>query len=113
MRDLHRGLLNRLSAFKVPHRFAVVDRPSNPERGNWCVAPCASRINKPIWELSLAEPGSGVPGRSDDVCRRPTLTIAGEEATAGRLFASGWSLCGRTRQRLVVDAVCAEAAGVR
>lgn len=38
MRDLHRGLLNRLSAFKVPHRFAVVDRlPRTPEQeiGAW------------------------------------------------------------------------------
>lgn len=44
MRDLHRGLLNRLSAFKVPHRFAVVDRLLEPRTGNWCVAPCASRV---------------------------------------------------------------------
>lgn len=44
MRDLHRGLLNRLSAFKVPHRLPLLIDSLEPRTGNWCVAPCASRV---------------------------------------------------------------------
>ena len=67
MRDIHRRLLNRLSAFKVPHRFAIVERL--PRTANGKLLRSALRMEsptKPIWELPLTEPRSDAPAQRDN-----------------------------------------------
>jgi len=85
LRDIHRRLLSRLSAFKVPHRFAITERL--PRTPNGKLLRGSLRLEsptKPIWELSSFEPRSEIKER---------LAILQQE-----------------RHRLVSDAVCAEAA---
>ncbi|CCK61056.1 p-hydroxybenzoic acid--AMP ligase FadD22 [Mycobacterium canetti] len=109
MRDLHRGLLNRLSAFKVPHRFAVVDRlPRTPNGKLLRGALRKQSPTKPIWELSLTEPGSGVRAQPDDPSAS-NMTIAGGN-DGGATLRERLVALRQERQRLVVEAVCAEAA---
>lgn len=109
MRDLHRGLLNRLSAFKVPHRFAVVDRLPRTPNGKLVRGALRKQSpTKPIWELSLTEPGSGVRAQRDDLSAS-NMTIAGGN-DGGATLRERLVALRQERQRLVVDAVCAEAA---
>lgn len=73
------------------------------------MAPCASRVQpKPIWELSLTEPGSGVRAQRDDLSAS-NMTIAGGN-DGGATLRERLVALRQERQRLVVDAVCAEAA---
>jgi len=84
IRDIHRGLLGRLSAFKVPHRFSVVERlPRTPNGKLLRNELRKGSPTKPVWEL----------GNSDGV----TLD--------GRL-----SLLQRERHRVVEEALCTEIA---
>ncbi|MGV7721305.1 p-hydroxybenzoic acid--AMP ligase FadD22 [Mycobacterium kansasii] len=104
MRDIHRGLLTRLSAFKVPHRLAVVERL--PRTANGKLLRSALRAKspaKPIWELSSAQPGPDTDPRLDD--HSAAGRTAGEVTLKERL-----SALQQERHRLVVEAVSAEAA---
>ncbi len=111
LRDIHRRLLSRLSAFKVPHRFAIVERL--PRTANGKLVRGALRMEsptKPIWELPLIliEPGSDAAAQLE---RRPAENTqlvggnGGEVTLKERLAALQ-----QERHRLVVEAVCAEAA---
>ncbi|MBL7508148.1 p-hydroxybenzoic acid--AMP ligase FadD22, partial [Escherichia coli] len=64
-------------AFKVPHRFAVVDRLPRTPNGKLVRGALRKQSpTKPIWELSLTEPGSGVRAQRDDLSAS-NMTIAG------------------------------------
>ncbi|MBL7659499.1 p-hydroxybenzoic acid--AMP ligase FadD22, partial [Escherichia coli] len=98
-----------LSAFKVPHRFAVVDRLPRTPNGKLVRGALRKQSpTKPIWELSLTEPGSGVRAQRDDLSAS-NMTIAGGN-DGGSTLRERLVALRQERQRLVVDAVCAEAA---
>jgi 4-hydroxybenzoate adenylyltransferase len=109
MRDIHRRLLNRLSAFKVPHRFAIVERL--PRTANGKLLRGALRMEsptKPIWELPLTEPRSDAPAHRDNrtaESAHPADGNVGEVTLKERL-----AFLQQERHRLVADAVCTEAA---
>jgi fatty acid CoA ligase FadD22 len=110
MRDIHRRLLTRLSAFEVPHRFAIVDRLPRTANGKLLRGALrAESPTKPIWELPFTEPQSDVAAQVE---RRPASNIhaavagnAGEVTLKERL-----AVLQRERYRLVVEAVCIEIA---
>ena len=73
IRDIHRQLLTRLSAFKVPHRFAIVERLPRTATGK--VLRGALRAEspaKPIWELPLIDPESDGEAQLDN---RPASNV--------------------------------------
>lgn len=90
IRDIHRRLLRRLSAFKVPHRFAIVERLPRTATGKLLRG--ALRMEsptKPIWDLPSAEPHSEAAPRLES---RPSSNGQGD------------------RHRLVEETLCAEIA---
>ncbi|MDA2893850.1 p-hydroxybenzoic acid--AMP ligase FadD22 [Mycolicibacterium sp. BiH015] len=98
LRDIHRQLISRLSAFKVPHRFAVLERL--PRTANGKLLRGELRVQsptKPIWELPVPDLGSLAPTGDSD----------GEVTLKEQL-----SLLQQERHRLVADAVCREAAKI-
>ncbi|VBA55449.1 p-hydroxybenzoic acid--AMP ligase FadD22 [Mycobacterium attenuatum] len=108
MRGIHRGLLTKLSAFKVPHRFAVVERLPRTPNGKLLRGPLrAERPAKPIWELTSVGPGPdaepllGLP----PVVTHTSVGHVGEVTLKERLAALQ-----QERHRLVAEAVSAEAA---
>lgn len=109
VRDVHRRLLNRLSAFKVPHRFAVVERlPRTPNGKLLRGALRMESPTKPIWELPLTEPQSDAPAQRDD------WTADGEHSADGDVgevtLKERLAFLQQEQYRLVADAVCTEAA---
>ncbi|KLO31249.1 p-hydroxybenzoic acid--AMP ligase FadD22 [Mycobacterium haemophilum] len=109
MRDVHRRLLSQLSAFKVPHRFAIVERL--PRTANGKLLRNALRTEsptKPIWELSLTEPQSDANAQLDG--RPVSSTQVAVGSAGGATLKQRLSALQQERERLVVEAVCAEAA---
>jgi 4-hydroxybenzoate adenylyltransferase len=113
LRDIHRRLLSRLSAFKVPHRFALVE--GLPRTANGKLVRGALRMEsptKPIWELPLIliEPGSDAAAQLDRRPAESTQLVGGDggEVTLKERLAA----LQQERHRLVVEAVCAEAARI-
>ncbi|RFD27127.1 p-hydroxybenzoic acid--AMP ligase FadD22 [Mycobacterium uberis] len=109
VRDVHRRLLSQLSAFKVPHRFAIVERL--PRTANGKLLRNALRKEsptKPIWELSLTEP------RSDANAQLKSRPVSNTQVAVGNAGAATFKqrlyALQQERERLVVEAVCAEAA---
>ena len=105
IRDIHRRLLTRLSAFKVPHRFAIVERlPRTPNGKLLRGALRTESPAKPIWELSSAEPQSDAQPQPDN---RPAPNTQIVVANAGEVTLKE-RLAGlqQERHRLVVEAVC-------
>lgn len=111
VRDIHRRLLNRLSAFKVPHRFAVVERLPRTSNGKLLRGTLRRETPiEPIWERPLTEPQSGASALRDD----PT---AGSEDSSDHnvgdvTLRERLVFLQQERHRLVVDTVCAEAARI-
>ncbi|BBX72816.1 p-hydroxybenzoic acid--AMP ligase FadD22 [Mycobacterium shinjukuense] len=109
MRDVHRGLVARLSAFKVPHRFASVERLPRTANGKLLRGALrAASPAKPIWELSSSEPHRDAAARLDNRPawdRQVAVGNAGEVTLNERL-----AVLQQERRRLVVEAVCTEAA---
>ncbi len=98
LRDIHRQLISRLSAFKVPHRFAVLERL--PRTANGKLLRGELRLQsptKPIWELPVPDSGSLASADDSD----------GDVTLKERL-----SLLQQERHRLVADEVCREAAKI-
>ncbi|WP_454561460.1 p-hydroxybenzoic acid--AMP ligase FadD22 [Mycobacterium haemophilum] len=109
MRDVHRRLLSQLSAFKVPHRFAIVERL--PRTANGKLLRNALRTEsptKPIWELSLTESQSDANAQLDG--RPVSSTQVAVGSAGGATLKQRLSALQQERERLVVEAVCAEAA---
>ena len=109
MRDIHRRLLSQLSAFKVPHRFAVVDRL--PRTGNGKLLRGELRAEspaKPIWELPSDMSQSDVAAQLDN---GPALNKENGNANAGEVtLKERLAALQQERRRLVLEAVSAEAA---
>lgn len=108
MRDIHRRLLTRLSAFKVPHRFTVLERlPRTPNGKLLRAALRGESPTKPIWELSSIEHQSDAKAQLDKRLPSNTQIVrnTGEVTLKERLAALQ-----QERHRLVVEVVCAEAA---
>ena len=109
IRDIHRRLLNRLSTFRVPHRFAIVERlPRTPNGKLLRGALRMESPTKPIWELPLTEPQSDAPAQRDDWTADSAHSADGDvgEVTLKERLA----LLQQERNRLVADAVSTEAA---
>ena len=101
IRDIHRQLLVRLSAFQVPHRFVVVERlPRTPTGKLLRGALRAESPAKPIWEVPAFEPPSETLAQHEN-----GGNIAGDVTLGERL--AGLQ---QEHHRLVVESVCAEVA---
>lgn len=109
VRDIHRRLLNRLSAFKVPHRFAIVERlPRTPNAKLLRGALRVESPTKPVWELPSNEP------RSDAPAQRAAWTADSAHSADGEVgdvtLKERLAFLQQERHRLVADAVSTEAA---
>ncbi|OSC40423.1 p-hydroxybenzoic acid--AMP ligase FadD22 [Mycobacterium decipiens] len=109
MRDIHLRLLNRLSAFKVPHRFAIVDSlPRTPNGKLIRHTLRAQSPTKPIWELPLRELESdaATPSAGQPASNRQNVGANAAGVTLNERLAA----LQQERHRLVVEAVSTEAA---
>ena len=109
IRAMHQRLLTRLSAFEVPHRFAIVDRLPRAADGQLLREVLrAESPAKPISELPSVEPQPGVAIQAERLTAsngQPVGGNAGEVPLKEQLGALQ-----QERQRLVLEAVSAEAA---
>jgi polyketide synthase 1/15 len=96
IRDIHRRLLTHLSAFKVPHRFAIVERL--PRTSNGKLLRGALRAESPatpLWDFHA-----------------PASSIQTVENPGGVTLNERLAVLQEERHRLVVEAVSAEAAKI-
>ncbi len=111
IRDIHRRLLVRLSAFKVPHRFAVVERLPRTANGKlFRGALREATPTAPIWEVPSVNFQSGQEVQLGD---QPASSIRSVVATAGEAtLHNRLAVLQRECHRLTVEAVCAETAKI-
>lgn len=110
MRDIHRRLLNQLSSFKVPHRFSILDRLPRTSNGKLTRNALRSESPaKPIWELPSIESQSGAEAQRD---KRPATIMQIVGNVGGLTLTERLAALEQERHRLVLEAVCAEAATV-
>ncbi len=109
IRDIHRRLLTRLSAFEVPHRFAVVERLPRTATGKLLRGALRAKSpTTPIWEIPSIEPQAEVEPQHEN---RPASNNKIGAGSAGEVTLNErLALLQRDRHRLVVEAVCAETA---
>ncbi|WP_428342908.1 SDR family NAD(P)-dependent oxidoreductase [Mycobacterium sp.] len=110
IRDIHRGLLVRLSAFQVPHRFVTVERlPRTPTGKLLRTALRAESAATPIWQVPANQSPSDTSLPLDLVRASPNhqngQTAAGDVTLRDRL-----AVLQQEHHRLVVETVCAEVA---
>jgi polyketide synthase 1/15 len=109
IRDIHRGLLIRLSAFQVPHRFVVVERlPRTPTGKLLRGALRAESPAMPIWEVPDFD-------RPSDTSAQPCTEHASNDKNGGKsagevTLDERLAVLRQEHHRLVVEAVCAETA---
>ncbi|WP_425174339.1 AMP-binding protein, partial [Mycobacterium sp.] len=109
IQDIHRRLLVRLSAFKVPHRFAIVERLPQTATGKLLRGALRTQSpTKPIWELPSIEPQSPAQAQLDNKPASNSRAVVGN-AEVGTLN-ERLAVLQRERYRLVVEAVSAETA---
>jgi polyketide synthase 1/15 len=110
IQDIHRRLLARLSAFKVPHRFAIVEGlPRTPTGKLLRGALRAESPAKPIWELPSMAP------RSDTevlLANGSASNIRMVENAGAVTLNERLAVLQDERHQLVVEAVSAEAAKI-
>jgi len=76
IRDIHRRLLIRLSAFQVPHRFVIVERlPRTPTGKLLRGALRAESPAKPIWEVPAFDVPTDTSGSPMTSAHRTTKTV--------------------------------------
>jgi 4-hydroxyphenylalkanoate synthase len=109
IRDIHRRLLSRLSAFKVPHRFAIVERLPRTATGKLVRSALRTENpTKPIWELPSTEPHSDAAAQLNN---RPASTGQIVAVNAGKVTLNErLAVLHRERHRLVEEALCSEIA---
>ncbi len=109
VRDLHQRLLRRLSAYKVPHRFAVLERLPRSSTGKLLRAALrAQKPAKPIWELPSAAPQPDGKAQHED---RPASSIPiGVGNPSDVPLNERLAILQHERYRLVAEAVSAETA---
>jgi len=109
-RDIHRRLATQLSAFKVPHRFVIAEQLPRTSTGKLMRGALrAQSAAQPIWDLpsdiaqsdtaSLSDIG---PASNTRIAENPSDETLNERLAALQA----------ERQRLVVEAVSAEAANI-
>jgi fatty acid CoA ligase FadD22 len=108
IREIHSGLLTRLTGFKVPHRFAIVERLPRTATGKLLRGVLrAESPTEPIWKSpSLVPCSGGQPGNGP-----ASVQVELEDAGWGTLHERLAALQ-EERHRLLADAVCAEAANM-
>jgi 4-hydroxyphenylalkanoate synthase len=110
IQDIHRRLLARLSAFKVPHRFAIVERLPRSSTGKLLRGALrAESPTKPIWEQPSMAP------RSDTevlLANGPASNIRMVENAGGATLSERLAVLQDERHQLVVAAVSAEVAKI-
>jgi polyketide synthase 1/15 len=110
VRDIHRRLLTQLSAFKVPHRFAVVERLPRTSNGKLLRAALrAESPTKPIWDLPPAAPLSGTQELPDNA-PASNMQMGGQPGSV--TLNERLAALQEERHRLVREAVSAEAAKI-
>ena len=110
IQDIHRRLLARFSAFKVPHRFAIVERLPRSSTGKLLRGALrAESPTKPIWELPSMAP------RSDTevlLANGPASNIRMVENAGDVTLNERLAVLQDERHQLVVAAVGAAAAKI-
>ncbi|MFZ0712595.1 AMP-binding protein, partial [Mycobacterium sp.] len=109
-RDIHRRLATQLTAFKVPHRFVVAEQLPRTSTGKLMRdALRAQGAAQPLWDLPPDAPTSDTTASSDSG-PVPDGRTAGTptDATLNERLAA----LQHERQRLVIEAVSAEAAHI-
>jgi 4-hydroxyphenylalkanoate synthase len=110
IRDIHRRLLTQLSAFKVPHRFAIVERLPRTSTGKLLRGALrAESPTKPIWDLPSMAPRSDTEALLDNA---PASNIQIVENPGGVTLNERLAVLREERHRLVVEAVSAEVAKI-
>ncbi|MGA8327923.1 MAG: beta-ketoacyl synthase N-terminal-like domain-containing protein, partial [Mycobacterium sp.] len=109
-RDIHRRLASQLSAFKVPHRFVITEQLPRTSTGKLMRGALrAQSAAQPIWDLpsdisrsdTAASPDSG-PASKMPIAENPSAATLNDRLAALQ----------QERQRLVTEAVSAEAANI-
>jgi 4-hydroxyphenylalkanoate synthase len=109
IREIHRRLLTRLSAFQVPHRFVVVERlPRTPTGKLLRGALRAESPAKPIWEVPAVDVPTDTSAQPDD--ERASNDQSGGRGAGDVTLSERLSALQQEHHRLVVEAVCAEVA---
>ncbi|WP_428842095.1 SDR family NAD(P)-dependent oxidoreductase, partial [Mycobacterium riyadhense] len=106
--EIHQRLLLRLSSFKVPHRFAIIEQLPRTATGK--VIRRALRAEKPtapIWQLPAATPNSHA---AMDLTGTSALTTRTGAENAGKTLSDRLTALQQERYRLLVDVVSAETA---
>ncbi|BBX45465.1 type I polyketide synthase [Mycobacterium cookii] len=105
IREIHRRLLTRLSAFKVPHRFASVEQLPRTTTGKLRRTVLrAADPTTPIWDLPVTEPLPDPRAAPDDA---PSSNFSGGVTLNERL-----AVLQDERRRLVAEAVRTETAKI-
>jgi 4-hydroxyphenylalkanoate synthase len=107
IRDIHRRLLTRVSAFKVPHRFAIIERLPRTATGKLLRSVLRTESPaKPIWKIPSIGP---LPDAAAQLDNRPALNIQVGVGNAGDVTLNErLAVLQQERYRLVLEAVCAE-----
>ncbi len=109
-RAIHSRLASQLSAFKVPHRFVVAEQLPRTSTGKLMRSVLrAETAAQPIWDLQSDAPRSD-PATPTDGAPAPIMPSAANpnDATLNERLAA----LQHERQRLVMEAVSAEAANI-
>src|ERR1700731_775968 len=110
IREIHRRLVTKLSAFKVPHRFAIVERLPRTSTGKLLRGALrAESPTKPIWDLPSMAPRSDAEAPLDEA---PASNMQIGENPGGVTLSERLADLQEERHRLVVEAVSAEAAKI-
>ncbi|MGB6205399.1 MAG: beta-ketoacyl synthase N-terminal-like domain-containing protein, partial [Mycobacterium sp.] len=108
--DIHRRLLTRLSGFKVPHRFAIIDRLPRGPTGKLLRGVLRAEVPAaPIWELpSIA----AWPDTKAVRATGPAADVQPTENAGGSTLSERLDVLQRERHQVVVRAVDAEVAKI-
>ena len=110
IRDIHRRLLTQLSAFKVPHRFAVVERLPRTSNGKLLRGALrAESPTEPIWDLAAMAPQSDPETLTAGA---PASNFQVPENLGGGTLTERLAVLQDERHRLVMEAVGTEAAKI-
>ena len=109
-RDIHRRLATQLSAFKVPHRFVIAEQLPRTSTGKLMRGALrAQSAAQPIWDLPSDTPWSDTASSSDS---GPASNMRIAENPSDATLKERLAALRAERQRVVMEAVSAEAANI-